>query len=78
MTTKIVYRAPALPTAGNAADLAKDAPLTNTEIDANFYGLAAAIGNLTLLETGAKTDLVTALNEVSDVAFLNALLFGGQ
>jgi len=38
---------------------------------------SAGVGNLTLLDTGAKNNLVTAINEVNDNSFLNALLFGG-
>lgn len=43
----------------------KGSPLTNTEVDGNFSNILADVGVITNLSTGDKSNVVSAVNQVS-------------
>lgn len=57
--------------------LVKGTPLTNAEVDGNFSNINSEIGVLTNLATSAKSNLVSAINEVASESTSNVTITGG-
>lgn len=57
--------------------LVKGTPLTNAEVDGNFSNINSEIGVLANLATSAKSNLVSAINEVASESTSNVTITGG-
>lgn len=55
----------------------KGSPLTNLEVDNNFSNINVELGVLTNLATTAKSNLVSAINEVASESTSNVTISGG-